>query len=265
MKLKKKVIEKLINIKTLKKIDLNLCEINNEQISEIKGENLSVSKLIINWNAENIPSQLTELQNKFPNLLNFKLNLPYFEDIWGDFDNYPPTIEINPKKNSKITKIKLDIKRYNSYFEFYCAPFNKLEKINFTLITNIDNLINALPIFNDNCKIIFESLIKFKFYSGNNKKEINFEIIKNIYNNIECMPNLKYFTLDCINSVDEDFYKKFITKILSLKLNFIFFSILNRDFTREEDPYSEKELQEFYPNINFKQYEFIFIQKFKPQ
>lgn len=180
VEIEKKVIEKLINITTLKDIHLYLSEINYEQLSEIKGENLSVTKLTVNWNVENIPSRFNELQNKFPNLLDFELFLPYFEDIWGDFDDNPPTIQITPQENSKITKFSLDIRRYNYFFGLYCAPLNKLEEISFTLITNIEDLRYALPIFDNNCKIIFESLIKFKITSGNDKNEINFEFIENI-------------------------------------------------------------------------------------
>ena len=263
VEIEKKVIEKLINISTLKDIHLYLSEINYKQISEIKGENLSVTKLTVNWNVENIPSRFNELQNKFPNLLDFELFLPYFEDIWGDFDDNPPAIQITPQENSKITKFSLDIRRYNYFFGLYCAPLNKLEEISFTLITNIEDLRYALPIFDNKCKVIFESLIKFKITCGNNKNEINFEFIENIYNNIDCMPKLKYFSLDCMKTVKEDFYKNFIKKILSLKLDSIYFSILNRDFQRDSDPYSEKELKEIYPNLDYKKYESIFIQKFK--
>ena len=157
----------------------------------------------------------------------------------------------------------MDIRRYNYFFGLYCAPLNKLEEISFTLITNIEDLRYALPIFDNNCKVIFESLIKFKITCGNNKNEINFEFIENIYNNIDCIPKLKYFSLDCIKTVKEEFYKNFIIKILSLKLDSIYFSILNRDFQRDSDPYSEKELKEIYPNLDYKKYKSIFIQKYK--
>ena len=117
-KVEKEVIEKLIQIKTLKKITLDLCEINNQQISQIKGFNPSVTELIINWNTSHIYAQLDSLQKKFPNLSYFELKLPYFEDIWGDFEEHPPYIKINPKDNCKITKFSLGIQRYNNYFRF---------------------------------------------------------------------------------------------------------------------------------------------------
>ena len=263
VEIEKEVIKKLILIKTLKEITLYLCEINDKEISQIKGENPSVTELIVNWNSSHIFAKLNDLQKKFPNLSKFELKLPYFEDIWGDFEQYPPIIEINPKDDCKITKISLDIRRYNNLFHFDCAPYNKLEEINFLLITNIYDLKYALPIFNDSCKIKFDSLTKFHFFSGNNKREIDFHFIKNIYDNIDCMNNLKDFSLDCIKTVDEDFYKKFIIKLLSMGLNSIYFTIKNFDNNMDKDPYTEEQLKEIYPNIDYNKYKKIFIQKFK--
>lgn len=259
--IEKEVIEKLIQIKSLKKITLYLCEINNQQISQIKGVNPSVNELIVNWNVSHLHAKLDSLQQKFPNLSYFKLKLPYFEDIWGDFEEYPPYIEISPKDNCKITKFSLVIQRYNNYFKFDCAPFNKLEEISFSLITNINSLRYALPIFDDNCKIIFNSLTKFNFVGSNNTQEIDFNLIKNIYNNIDCMPNLKDFYLICVkeNNGNEDFYKKFIIKLLSIGLDSIHFEISNEDIV---DTYTEDELKEIYPKIEYNKYKEIFIQKF---
>ena len=263
VEIEKEVIKKLILIKTLKEITLYLCEINDKEISQIKGENPSVTELIVNWNSSHIFAKLNDLQKKFPNLSKFELKLPYFEDIWGDFEQYPPIIEINPKDDCKITKISLDIRRYNNLFHFDCAPYNKLEEINFLLITNIYDLKYALPIFNDSCKIKFDSLTKFHFFCGNNKREIDFHFIKNIYDNIDCMNNLRDFSLDCIKTVDEDFYKKFIIKLLSMGLNSIYFTIKNFDNNMDKDPYTEEQLKEIYPNIDYNKYKKIFIQKFE--
>ena len=179
IEIEKKVIEKLINIKTLKNVDFILSEINNEQISQIKGENLSVINLIINWNTCDIPSKLDGLQNKFPNLSYFRLNLPYYTNF--ENSDYQPIIKIKPKENSKITKFTLDIGN-NDCIECYCSPYSKLEEVNIFIIEKIENLRNVLPIFGENCKIKFESLTKFHF---DDIYEINFDFIKNIYNNLD--------------------------------------------------------------------------------
>ena len=259
--IEKEIIEKLIQMKTIKKITLYLNEINSQQISQIEGVNSSVTELIVNWNPSHIHAKLDSLQKNFPNLSYFKLKLPYFEDIWGDFEEYPPYIEINPKDNCQITKFSLEIQRYNNLFRFDCAPFNKLEEISFSLITNIDSLSDALPIFDENCKIKFDSLTKFHFTAKNNKQEINFNFIKNIYNNIDCMPNLKDFYLSCAKNYEgnEDFYKKFIIKLLSIGLISIHFEISKGIFI---DTYTEDELKDIYPKIEYNKYKEIYIQKF---
>jgi hypothetical protein len=262
--IEKEVIEKLIQIKTLKKISLCVCEINDQQIWQIKGVNPSVTELIVNWNPSHIHAKLDSLQQKFPNLSYFELRLPYFEDIWGDFEEYPPYIEINPKDNCKITKFSLVIQRYNNFFKFDCAPYNKLEEISFSLITNIYRIRYALPIFDDDCKIKFNSLTKFSFSVSNINQEVEFNIIKNIYKNIDCMPNLKIFYLLCVKDYkgNEDFYKKFIIKLLSLGLDTIHFKISNE---YNVDTYTEDELKEIYPKIEYNKYKEIFIQKFECQ
>ena len=260
--IEKEVIEKLIQIKTLKTITLCLCEINSQQIWQIKGVNPSVTELIVNWNPSHIHAKLDSLQQKFPNLSYFELKLPYFEDIWGDFEEYPPYIEINPKDDCKITKFSLRVQRYNNYFKFDCAPYNKLEEISFSLITNINSIRYALPIFDEHCQITFNSLTKFYFCVRNNNQEIEFNIIKNIYNNIDCMPNLTFFYLLCIKDYngDEDFYKKFIIKLLSLRLDTIHFEISDEFYV---ESYTEDELKEIYPKIEYNKYKKIFIQKFE--
>ena len=61
--------------------------------------------------------------------------------------------------------------------------------------------------------------------------------------------------------MNEDFYKKFVVKILSLpKLKQIYFSI--QTDIKKEIPYSEEEIKEIYPNVDFSRYDQIFIHNF---
>ena len=122
--------------------------------------------------------------------------------------------------------------------------------------------------------------------------------MNNIYNNIDYIPNLKFFELYC-NTYDiiENLYKKFISKLISLKLDELYLSInykrkkerkikikeeeeeenededkdeddnLNDDYSEsdnksENEAYSKKELKELCPTINFNNYKNICIRKF---
>ena len=116
--------------------------------------------------------------------------------------------------------------------------------------------------FNNDCKIKFNSLTKFSFSVSNTNQEVEFNIIKNIYKIIDCMPNLKIFYLLCVKDYkdNEDFYKKFIIKLLSLGLDTIHFEIKNEC---NIDTYTEDELKEIYPKIEYNKYKEIFIQKFE--
>ena len=69
----KKMIKKLIDIKTLKEIKLNLSFINSKDIESIEGENASVKKLIIDLHKENDDNILFNLQKKFPNLTDLEI------------------------------------------------------------------------------------------------------------------------------------------------------------------------------------------------
>ena len=91
------------------------------------------------------------------------------------------------------------------------------------------------------------------------------------------MPNLKDFLLDCTNNeVTENFYKTFISKLWSMNLKYICFSIKNNDENKIENEsvlyslldddnelYGENELKKINPNINYSQYDDIKIKKFK--
>jgi hypothetical protein len=67
--IQKKTFEKLIAIKTLKEIEFEFGKLNDDEISLINGENISVELIKINYNKENTDITLYNLEKKFPNLL----------------------------------------------------------------------------------------------------------------------------------------------------------------------------------------------------
>ena len=67
-----KILEKLISMKSLKKISLGISYLNNNLISELNGLNEFLSELNIFWRIKE-DCTLYELQNKFPNLLKISI------------------------------------------------------------------------------------------------------------------------------------------------------------------------------------------------
>ena len=210
--IEKKNLESICSIKSLKFIDLSLKKIYGEDISDIKNINTSVTKMKINLDYNHRCNILYEIQQKFPNLED--LYIRTFDQIFGGDAEF----EIKEKSDCKIKKIKIDLKHYYEV-KFFCISYEKLEsvKINIDYKDNINmKLENSFPIFNMKCNILFKSLTIFKFTGY---EFIRKNIINNIYNNIDNMPNLINFKFECNTNEDinEDFYNKFIIKILSLK------------------------------------------------
>ena len=75
----KKMIEKLLLIKTLKSISIDLRRIDDNEISQIIGVNTSVLKLRITWINWADDCILNNLQKKFPNVNTLILNLRFLD------------------------------------------------------------------------------------------------------------------------------------------------------------------------------------------
>ena len=249
--MEKKMIEILLLIKTLKKVKFELSEINNDDISKIKGENTSLKKLNITWKNENSDCILYNLQSKFPNLSNLKIN----EDTKNLF-NPTINIEIIENLNCKVNKLKLYLKNRNT--KIFCGSFENLAKIKIFNINKQINLEKSLPIFNYKCPVIFNSLLSFEF-TDYTEEGINIETLNNLYNNINKMPYLLYFSIDCVvKELKKDLYIKFIQKMTSLKLKELHIIIkINKYIDNWE--YSKKEIRKICPIINCNHF---FIQRY---
>ena len=242
----------------MKKINLDLSIIDDEEISKIQGENNSVIILEINWQNELSSCILNNLISKFPELNNLQIHISFLDDYFMDLENVP-LLKITENPNSKINKFSLNIEQFFRNIQFYCISFEKLVEVIFDIEIDIKNIKEAFPIFNNKCKMIFKSLKKFHFRNYSENKEYNYQIINNIYKNFHCLPNLENFLLDYVKPIKEDLVKKFIKKILYLKIKIIHFII--KDIYKPVDPYSEDELKEIWPEINFNYYQEIVIQK----
>ena len=254
--IEKKTIEKIINIKTLKKLKISLSYLENDDISHIKGENTSLNNLQVEYKKEK-ELVLYNLEKLFPNINRMNLYLNSENNL--DYEFYTPTLDIQENKECKISKLKISISMFSSPIKLY-QRLENLVKLNIEIYRYINNLDKFFPLLSDGCPIVFESLEKFILLIKSNSNNV----INNLYNNIcnNCLPNLKIISLNFFDytpdHLDEDFYKKLIRKVLSLNLNYIDFFTKNIYF---DNYYSKKELKGLYPDFNSKQYNKILIGK----
>lgn len=259
----KKLFEKICSIKTIKKINFSLRNINFQDISNIKGEFPSVKKMTLMWDNEDDLCILDKLQQKFPNLTDFTFKSTYGDD--------KPQLEIIENSNSKIINLELMIDQY--FVKLYCSPFTKLESIKFNICNEIKDLQNSFPIFNDKCTIIFQSLKLFHFVIENYK--IDLDILKNLCKNINNMPNLEEFMFICNFDCDvpKEIYIKFIKEIISLKyIKYININIYRKKFKMSDIIdmneyikyiYTKDELTELFSDINYNKFHLINIIKYE--
>ena len=246
------MLEKLISIKTLKNINLELKEIGDYQIANIPGENTSVVNMYIKWQNNYQDCILNNLQKKFPFATGMGLLTQY--------KKIQKFLEIQENPNCKINRLSLKIGG-NKNILLDCQSFENLISIDFFVDGDIINIIDCFPLFNDKCKVKFKSLVYFKF--SNYSNEINYNFFKNIYNNFDCMPNIKSFDFHGITKeITEDFYKKFINKILVLNLDYIYFTIKRNSNNDSIGKYKDEELKEMFPDIKYIKFDKINITKF---
>ena len=249
-----KMIEKILSIKTLKKAKFELGNMNNLDILKINGNNNSIKELKIYYTYDNrykkgVDFDINDLLCKFPNITSLSL--------YADSKSKLTNLEIKQNSKCKINKIIL-VKPLINNLKLCFESFDNLKEINIDMYNKIKNLKNSFPIFNEKCKI-FNSLINFSFEYD---KKVNLDIIYNLYNNIENMPNLKKFKFICKSKdITENFYIKFIQKILKLKLNFIEISIVKNEDEENDIEYSFDEIKTLFPEINYFKFENYHIYK----
>ena len=257
----KNILNKLISFKYLNNLYLNSFNMNINEISKIEGSNNSIVYLLIENQKKDGEINLDFLQKKFPNLLSFYLKNCHFNHDLMD-------LEIKENKNCKINDIVIDCKfGQNKKIKMFCQSYETLKYLGI-YIEKICDLKKVIPIFNEKCEIKFNSLIIFSFISE--EYETNFDVLKNIYNNIDKMPILRKIIINCFCSeVNEEFYAKFVEKILSLNLDSCEIKIrLSRNDlnTGIEKKYSIKELNDMkkiYPKFKSLNFNKIVIHKLK--
>ena len=234
---------------------------NIYEISKIEGHNDSITYLLIENKNDYGEINFDFLQNKFPNLSSF-----YFDN--SHFKHNEMDLEIIENKKSKINDIVIDCKfGQNKKNKIYCQSYETLKYFGLEF-EKIYDLKKILPIFKEKCEIKFKELIIF--YFKNEKYETNIDVLKNIYNNIDKMLNIRKIIINCFCSkMNEEFYGKFVEKILSLNLDSSELKIrLSRNELANgyEEIYSIKELNEMkkiYPKFKSLNFNKIKIHKLK--
>ena len=260
------MIQKLLEIKTLKEIKIEITQLIEKDIELIKGENLSVEKLIVVINPIDGPGyyynnaphiiNLCCIQKKFPNLKEFQV---YHETDHSGICN----LEINPDSNSKIIKIKFSEcgkgDDYGYDTKFNIAPYEDLISIEFGCMETSFKYEQCLPLFKEKCDSIFKSLKEFKFVSRICPGKFDLKFITNIINNIDKMPNLNRFVFIAKCKIDEVTFKKIMEKLLFSDVKNIELCLNpNVNIIRE---YSVIEIENLFKGIDIKKFEEIKITK----
>ena len=150
-----------------------------------------------------------------------------------------------------------------SVIKFFIQSYENLESISLDFFY-LDFKTN-FPIFNNECNTIFKSLKSLRLClhfkdDPNNKLDSN---INNLCENIDKMPNLREFIFSGIRIFNENSYKNFIKKILSLKLiNRVKISYNLYKPSNLNTIYTRKELKEMFPEAYFDKFKEISIARF---
>ena len=236
-----KLINIIINKKTLNNVNIQLNIISNEKLKEINKTNENI--LCMNLKLNIYEFDIQYFIKLFPNLK--ELNL----------DTFSLSAEEECVKFENDDNIKLDT---------ICIRVMSCDKSIYFSFKNIKNIFlldidfintDILPLFNDECNINFDLLerLYIRCMGGFSYTEA----LENLYNNLDKSKNLKELSIELITNIDKEFYLKFIEKIISKKLNYFLIFIDNEIFS--DDFYSLKELNEMFPNIKINEYYYNYL------
>ena len=243
---KTEVLRKLINTKTLKKLEFERFDLADTEISKIERINTSLMELKLEFISKTLKFDLSYLKEKFPNLCRISI-ICYIQN--KDKNN---SIELKMREYSENN---INILYNNGNLNMSLEPYKDLEEIIVFWFESIN--LSTLPFFQNNLTEIFTSLVIFRFQLPN----ISSNDLNNLYITIDKMPNLKEFGLitNC-KEIKKDDANKFIIKLLSLDLNFIEFNAKEESW---HEQYSFEELKILFPSFNPNHFKEIEIYKLK--
>ena len=253
-----KIFEKLISLKYLENISLNITS-DLKNLKEIRGKNRMVSKLSIDWKVSS-DCILYDIINLFPNLTELYL------DLSGNVPSNDGSLEIKENKYCNIKKIFVNI-RGNRNAKLYIGPYENITSFRLN-ICKYKNSKNIFPLFDKNCSIIFKNLKIFEFNNINDNDVLftQYDNLLNLYDNLDKMPNIKSIIIKCFcEYVQSEYYYSIIKKLLSLNLEEIEIEIKNKydveNGVYNKGEYSKTFLKKLYPSIQFSKYKKLKIKR----
>ena len=252
------IMNKICTLKNLKVLylKLNILIQKDEDISKIKFENNSLMTLYVDFKEENYENSCKIFSKlKFNNILNLTI-INSITEI-----QYKKVIERRYLFRNLIKLKNLDINiKYDLGFNISFHSCENIETFHLSITKFVNDSLNFdFPILISKCKKKLTSLKSFKLYI--NGKKLNAGIFNNIYNNLDNLPNLVDFSLhlNIKKAQLENVINKYIIfceKILSKKY------IRRINIELFDGPiYLEKNLVEMFPNLNFKKYYEVKINK----
>ena len=252
------IMNKICTLKNLKVLylKLNILIQKDEDISKIKFENNSLMTLYVDFKEENYENSCKIFSKlKFNNILNLTI-INSITEI-----QYKKVIERRYLFRNLIKLKNLDINiKYDLGFNISFHSCENLETFHLSITKFVNDSLNfEFPILIGKCKKKFTSLKSFKLYI--NGRKLNADIFNNIYNNLDNLLNLVDFSLHLNIKKDQlenviNKYIIFCEKILSKKY------IRRINIELFDGPiYLEKNLVEMFPNLNFKKYYEVKINK----
>ena len=231
----KKLMELIINNKTLNDVTVQLTYLKNDEVEKIKGVNTNIKKLYIDN---------TDMKFNIDNRIYFKKFINVNNLIMTEINNRIMDLTIENDNNIILEEVKIETVK-EVYFNF--SKIKKLEILTYTLRKIL------FPLFSDKCDYIFYSLEELYLDTMHYTYE-------KLYNNLDKCPKLK--KLNCIlelkseENFDKEFYIKFIDKLVELKIIKFDFNIERSGIYPEyfEDSihlsniYSKKELNKMLKN-----------------
>jgi len=231
----KKLMELIINNKTLNDVTVQLTYLKNDEVEKIKGVNTSIKKLYIDN---------TDIKFNIDNRIYFKKFINVNNLIITEINNRIMDLTIENDNNIILEEVKNESGK-ELYFNF--SKIKKLEILTYTLRKIL------FPLFSDKCDYIFDSLEELYLDTMHYTYE-------KLYNNLDKCPKLK--KLNCILSLnseenfDKEFYIKFIDKLVELKILKFDFNIersgINPEYFEDSihlsDIYPRKELNKMLKN-----------------
>ena len=199
----RRLIELILSNQTLKKINIELLNIDNKTFNDINYKNLEINDITLNLKNNTKEIDINKLIKKFSNIKKLKI------ENKSKFNIKEPLI-IND--NSIIIE---ELEMPYPFFPLYFS-FSKIKNLSIKFQEDYYDILKKFCLFSNKCSN-FNSLESLDISIRNFPIEIN--ILNNFSNNIGYFHNVKRLSFEfCVEKMNERIYYNLINKLLSLNL-----------------------------------------------